>query len=182
MDASITLAQEVYPRVCGGTHFSISVVRVVGGLSPRVRGNLIEVEAVRYARGSIPACAGEPSLRTVIAPASRVYPRVCGGTFIGRQRSRMSKGLSPRVRGNRTRRWAIIGIAGSIPACAGEPRAHRRADARPEVYPRVCGGTPASGRAPSASAGLSPRVRGNPNRINCAPFRARSIPACAGEP
>ena len=52
---------------------------------------------------------------------SSVYPRVCGGTLQLFAAEAAGVGLSPRVRGNPT---AIIGIrnmAGSIPACAGEP-------------------------------------------------------------
>ena len=52
--------------------------------------------------------------------------------------------------------------AGSIPACAGEPKHIISGVPRYRVYPRVCGGT-----------------------LLCRPlsrFLARSIPACAGEP
>ena len=50
----------VYPRVCGGTTVSEWVI------VPK--------------RGSIPACAGEPSVREPEIQANAVYPRVCGGT------------------------------------------------------------------------------------------------------
>ena len=50
------------------------------GLSPRVRGNRMELRKLMGIVRSIPACAGEPC----IAPRSKarqgVYPRVCGGT------------------------------------------------------------------------------------------------------
>ena len=70
-------------------------------------------------------------------------------------------GLSPRVRGNPHCPTPCSRAAGSIPACAGEPR--RR-------------------RLTMASIGLSPRVRGN-RRPGQAQFgRQGSIPACAGEP
>ena len=50
----------VYPRVCGGTVGGGCVPYSLGGLSPRVRGNLpMRVSAARVS-GSIPACAGEP--------------------------------------------------------------------------------------------------------------------------
>ena len=51
---------EVYPRVCGGTNFGVFLIHLVQGLSPRVRGNLVD-------------CGDSPNV-------SRVYPRVCGGT------------------------------------------------------------------------------------------------------
>ena len=73
-----------------------------------------------------------------------------------------SGGLSPLVRGNQRAQWQALAAAGSIPACAGEPRMRAHEAGRPKVYPRLCGGNPGPG-APDAA-------------------RARSIPACAGEP
>ena len=131
---------------------------------------------------SIPACAGEPGLRCDAPGTRSVYPRVCGGTSTPRSRPEPRVGLSPRVRGNlgpfREKRRG----AGSIPACAGEPRG-RRADTRGRaVYPRVCGGTRYSGGEDRMMQGLSPRVRGNlAARHDIAEGRG-SIPACAGEP
>ena len=50
----------VYPRVCGGTEDLALPPREEGGLSPRVRGNPVSARRSTGARGSIPACAGEP--------------------------------------------------------------------------------------------------------------------------
>ena len=131
----------VYPRVCGGTGPTRPGMRRDGGLSPRVRGNRWRPGAAQNARGSIPACAGEPAGAGAGGCRRRVYPRVCGGTHppVGVAGDR--KGLSPRVRGNRAGEIPKTQSGRSIPACAGEPAAHtctRRGD---EVYPRVCGGT-----------------------------------------
>ena len=52
----------VYPRVCGGAQPTSSSPSSKRGLSPRVRGSRdLEVSAVGQ-QGSIPACAGEPSV------------------------------------------------------------------------------------------------------------------------
>ena len=51
------------------------------------------------------------------------------------------KGLSPRVRGNRSASSNPTSGARSIPACAGEPPLNAEATADFKVYPRVCGGT-----------------------------------------
>ena len=77
---------------------------------------------------------------------SRVYPRVCGGTAGYDGVSDRVKGLSPRVRGNQIVGVVSGGAVGSIPACAGEPRAICRICTLPRVYPRVCGGTAAGMR------------------------------------
>ncbi len=50
----------VYPRVCGGTTKVFRVLDEIRGLSPRVRGNRQGARRTLAARGSIPACAGEP--------------------------------------------------------------------------------------------------------------------------
>ena len=155
----------VYPRGCGGTWVAIKSGRlcIYVGLSPRVRGNrsIAEGLTVVHRLGSIPAGAGEPSLR-------------CSGT-------EESIGLSPRVRGNRKRQTrydevyprgcggtihaTIYGdeASGSIPAGAGEP-------VRITVVHM-------------ANQGLSPRVRGNQGRQNSSTAPEEVYPrGCGGTP
>ncbi len=72
--------------------------------------------------------------------------------------------------------------AGSIPACAGEPRQSRHSRRWLRVYPRVCGGTTKSPFPPGDLSGLSPRVRGNLGQLTPFFVAEGSIPACAGEP
>ena len=75
--------KKVYPRACGGTSMVRSMVHLLIGLSPRVRGNPQPAGPGRAPGGSIPARAGEP-VRTARATTSgRVYPRACGGTWTG---------------------------------------------------------------------------------------------------
>ena len=90
----------VYPRVCGGTKPELDIHHVRKGLSPRVRGNHPYEAQLRKELGSIPACAGEPTHASVLSPAARVYPRVCGGTAPMQVVKQLRQGLSPRVRGN----------------------------------------------------------------------------------
>ena len=153
----------VYPRVCGGTLSRMSEEDIKGGLSPRVRGNLMNLRPYQQEDGSIPACAGEPAAIRPVTYTGWVYPRVCGGTGSGS------------FSGLRTVR--------SIPACAGEPQVSALPSSLSEVYPRVCGGTSWNGTdytglgrsiprvcggtclkrwCKSVIKGLSPRVRGNP--------------------
>ena len=168
--------------MCGGTS-AIEVLEPEGqGLSPRVRGNPRRPGVPPQRPGSIPACAGEPPPVLARVPASRVYPRVCGGTTPVAGTVPRVDGLSPRVRGNPLRRRAVGWGRGSIPACAGEPPPRRRAGASARVYPRVCGGTLTTESLRAAGTGLSPRVRGNLRSALAASVANRSIPACAGEP
>ena len=152
------------------------------GLSPRVRGNLQRVSEAARATGSIPACAGEPSVPRWAYTASAVYPRVCGGTIPAGQIELKGTGLSPRVRGNPVGLGALGDVGGSIPACAGEPPHPYRAPSSPRVYPRVCGGTTIRYLRAGLGGGLSPRVRGNPLAQRLVGGGPGSIPACAGEP
>ena len=98
-----------------------------GGLSPRVRGNLMTCKPSR------------------LRPNPMVYPRVCGGTHLpvnpintGAERSIPACAGEPlRLEGSTN------SSGGSIPACAGEPEqagGQSSGDAT-KVYPRVCGGT-----------------------------------------
>ena len=192
----------VYPRVCGGTAKRVPLDWLRGGLSPRVRGNLMPLFTSRLNTRSIPACAGEPHSGGRCSRNVRVYPRVCGGTRVPQLSAVTTCGLSPRVRGNqRYLGWSqlVCGsiprvrgnrsamslaniIFGSIPACAGEPKPPWIPKSTKWVYPRVCGGTNAGGLMSVVVPGLSPRVRGN----QCGWANVRgcsgSIPACAGEP
>ena len=52
----------VDPRVCGGAGISHAAPPLHPGRSPRVRGSPMPTARGDFERGSIPACAGEPSL------------------------------------------------------------------------------------------------------------------------
>ena len=176
------LAIRVYPRVCGGTAQWPINFGAKMGLSPRVRGNLQRLASQRRLQGSIPACAGEPSCCGCSRPRQPVYPRVCGGTDLDHTWDLVDEGLSPRVRGNHSQGYKMLDLAGSIPACAGEPCGVVPCWPIRGVYPRVCGGTFYSAHEMCHCLGLSPRVRGNLAYRDCHDAIKGSIPACAGEP
>ena len=75
----------VYPRVYGGTLGFGKHRASLGGLSPRVRGNLVRGSVRRPEARSIPACTGEPPPRCPATSWWRVYPRVYGGTVSSRK-------------------------------------------------------------------------------------------------
>ena len=70
------------PACAGGTSHACPTSRAALGLSPRVRGNLVATRVGPVPPGSIPACAGEPGPTSLTSFKTRVYPRVCGGTFL----------------------------------------------------------------------------------------------------
>ena len=79
-DLRSDVLDKVYPRVCGGTTMPSRRPAFGRGLSPRVRGNLLQSPDAAGGVGSIPACAGEPAQIIAGRPFGPVYPRVCGGT------------------------------------------------------------------------------------------------------
>ncbi len=118
-------ARKVYPRVYGGTAFHHSRLGGRRGLSPRVRGNHQHPRSGRDCGGSIPACTGEPLSFRLSLFHIRVYPRVYGGTIFPSCAALSTRGLSPRVRGNRFHCERLQHETGSIPACTGEPELSR---------------------------------------------------------
>ena len=173
---------KVYPRACGGTHLTADGPSMLGGLSPRVRGNP-GIDGHRVPRvGSIPARAGEPAFCSARHSMGRVYPRACGGTNLVSAIVTSYLGLSPRVRGNLRLSGSLSQRSRSIPARAGEPSPCGISLIFTLVYPRACGGTEPSLRRGAHLWGLSPRVRGNRNNRQLTHSPGRSIPARAGEP
>ena len=81
--------------------------------------------------------------------------------------SKITEGLSPRVRGNLNLMGLIEIPKGSIPARAGEPGRIWITRALITVYPRACGGTLLYYWLSLFCQGLSPRVRGNPLLLTC---------------
>ena len=168
--------------MCGATRWRNLRQRVVSGLSPRVRGNLLKFGFVSGRHRSIPACAGQPKTLKGWRYQLAVYPRVCGATLITEFQEAWMRGLSPRVRGNRSRWKWWKRHRGSIPACAGQPTKMMSIVGIGMVYPRVCGATLAHGIPGRVGRGLSPRVRGNLPSAGGVDANRRSIPACAGQP
>ena len=111
------------------------------GLSPRVRGKLVERLVRANPTRSIPACAGEAVLNDYDGLVAKVYPRVCGGSVGTATCHWICSGLSPRVRGKLVYPPPHLAMHGSIPACAGEASRPAALAAGAAVYPRVCGGS-----------------------------------------
>ena len=168
--------------MCGGSSLRYRRLRCRGGLSPRVRGILDRDAPDAVGAGSIPACAGDPVVKSSAPSAAAVYPRVCGGSSQAPERRTGARGLSPRVRGIQQKGIAKGAALRSIPACAGDPFAFGASCRLNAVYPRVCGGSSGFHPAPCQVRGLSPRVRGILRAGRCERPATRSIPACAGDP
>ena len=172
----------VYPRVYGETLPTLYVFPQDKGLSPRVRGNRLQLRVDEPRPRSIPACTGKPQWRAPRPSVKRVYPRVYGETESTPPAIWMSTGLSPRVRGNPPPTRQSWPWRRSIPACTGKPLGPVVLPILQEVYPRVYGETLLDEVTLMPKEGLSPRVRGNRIRLVLALHEAGSIPACTGKP
>ena len=172
----------VHPRVCGESQRVRPVTVPSGGPSPRVRGIPGPARGLDQRRGSIPACAGNPSRHTAATSTRWVHPRVCGESAVVGMPSKSQKGPSPRVRGIRGAAELPLEPGGSIPACAGNPGPASRTSSSTTVHPRVCGESHWKVNRVMTEPGPSPRVRGIHGRQGWNNGRCGSIPACAGNP
>ena len=107
----------VYPRVCGGAWMASFTASSASGLSPRVRGSHLDDGRGVRAVGSIPACAGEPLVVTVVPHSRQVYPRVCGEPDHTRASQDMERVYPPRVCGG-----ARAGYMSTSPTLGLSPR------------------------------------------------------------
>ena len=176
------VSQGVHPRVCGESGPFNHGPALAEGPSPRVRGILIQRDLEGMGSGSIPACAGNPESSRPITSRPRVHPRVCGESDSTDTATVARLGPSPRVRGIPGRAAGRALSPGSIPACAGNPRASAPEVESDWVHPRVCGESEGTDYYGGDKPGPSPRVRGIRRSTYRPSVRARSIPACAGNP
>ena len=193
---------QVHPRVGGETAICASSSSSSCGPSPRGRGNRRKRDARAISQGlsprgrgnprcrahgarccgSIPAWAGKPEHTHSTQAHTQVHPRVGGETHRSADPSQLSRGPSPRGRGNLGTRIDITSDAGSIPAWAGKPPAQPGRYPRSEVHPRVGGETVQNVALGALFGGPSPRGRGNPVQVVEVEPRTGSIPAWAGKP
>ena len=159
---SPTIPTPVYPRPRGGADDAFPGALDPGGLSPPTRGSPHRVTVSGNRRRSIPAHAGEPSMRRPSSEMSRVYPRPRGGAHLERSSGLRLDGLSPPTRGS--------------------PCILPRHPYTGPVYPRPRGGADVMMPSSVAVRGLSPPTRGSRRDRDRRSDGRRSIPAHAGEP
>ena len=133
--------EQVYPRAGGATPGQGVQGLLVEGLSPRWRGNHPPEGVVENIRRSIPALAGQPTVRNRCTRTHGVYPRAGGATCFPRWFAWSLRGLSPRWRGNRVKHVIDLEKNRSIPALAGQPIVDLATAVTNPVYPRAGGAT-----------------------------------------
>ena len=89
-----------HPRAGGATWAFLAINHALKGPSPRGRGNRELPDPQRNPDGTIPARAGQPFQESVKSHVLRDHPRAGGATPNRSARRALSKGPSPRGRGN----------------------------------------------------------------------------------
>jgi len=112
----------------------------------------------------------------------RVDPRMRGGAIDLGMSDGQRQGRSPHARGSLRVVIGSASEAGSIPACAGEPKLPFAALVTATVDPRMRGGATTLAAGLYAHWGRSPHARGSQKLPKFSANGFGSIPACAGEP
>ena len=113
-------ADRVDPRVRGEGIANKRKYHYVIGRSPRARGRRTNFPIYVASPRSIPACAGKAIPASPYPLVPGVDPRVRGEGSVASLVRKCSKGRSPRARGRRLLQLGLLGLLGSIPACAGK--------------------------------------------------------------
>ena len=165
----------------------MTVVSVVYGLSPRVRGSPRWCRSRPLVVRSIPAGAGKPAPCHDYLLARWVYPRGCGeaeNLEDGSMGDRFPNGSIPAGAGKPVTPCHPFQDAGLSPRVRGSPRTEAIGDlpVHGGLSPRVRGSPANDPSHHEPSRGLSPRVRGSPSPASCVVIGDGSIPAGAGKP
>ena len=176
----ITLNKAVHPRACGEHVETGGPGRGSRGSSPRLRGTLNPMTGRPYKNRFIPAPAGNTGSAARASPARPVHPRACGEHSGMAQDSSFSRGSSPRLRGTPDEPGKRTSGGRFIPAPAGNTCALQSCESAPTVHPRACGEHGLPHGLVIVQYGSSPRLRGTRQLAKSYGWRARFIPAPAG--
>ena len=181
-EAWLDLGLRVHPRSRGAAEIKTIVSSNVLGPSPLTRGSRAVDQGHRAGAGSIPAHAGQPTTAARNNKAPWVHPRSRGAASpISATRSAVL-GPSPLTRGSRWPSSGPLGLSGSIPAHAGQPRSAPDHPCGRRVHPRSRGAAISRCVSIISLRGPSPLTRGSLD-FKPRPLMADgSIPAHAGQP
>ena len=149
-----------HPRGCGEKRVAGEDVKVGGGSSPRVRGEVVAGITKKGAGGIIPAGAGRSASKCWSPNSRRDHPRGCGEKSDQGYRCANAQGSSPRVRGEEAGDRGRGRADGIIPAGAGRSGVCHDKKGRRGDHPRGCGEKVGVFRLGYSAVGSSPRVRG----------------------
>ena len=170
-----------HPRACGENPATRTMLAMLAGSSPRVRGKQQGLQGALHRARLIPARAGKTSGDSSPARAAWAHPRACGENLVDIADIRFPQGSSPRVRGKPHRRRPRRQAGRLIPARAGKTSARSGTRATRRAHPRACGENKLHAEVANILLGSSPRVRGKRRGVGAPLWRAGLIPARAGK-
>ena len=149
-----------HPRMCGEKVIISSIVAVIQGSPPHVRGKGLHILAHGLDVGITPACAGKRQGQVVPGFAFEDHPRMCGEKSATYSPFSHKIGSPPHVRGKVPPHCCFCPALGITPACAGKrfPTAALFRSSRD--HPRVCGEKEKPRRGYPLHEGSPPRMRG----------------------
>ncbi len=156
-----------FTPACAGTWSAQRITSHIHPVHPRVRGDMDRPDrGSQPLTGSPPRARGHGAGHGLIHGPTRFTP-ACAGTWRSPARSRRSRPVHPRVRGDMFEESAGFAPPPRFtPACAGTCRwAARRRRFRP-VHPRVRGDMGYSGSSSLRIDGSPPRARGHDEPIS----------------
>ena len=150
-----------HPRACGEHLASMVLELMTWGDHPRACGEHIRLIRVRInTAGIIPAHAGNTFHWSPRSALARDHPRACGEHRPVNDEVVSDEGSSPRMRGTRFARPNLDGVAGIIPAHAGNTYFVKITTCRFTDHPRACGEHLQAPPVGYHRQGSSPRMRG----------------------
>ena len=170
-----------HPRVGGENTYFEAMFATQAGSSPRGRGKLGDLPALRDELGLIPAWAGKTIKLSDSASSSAAHPRVGGENQSPNGTPQSASGSSPRGRGKRRRVPASCARQRLIPAWAGKTWPVSADLAPHSAHPRVGGENTDSVMAWFLTLGSSPRGRGKREQAAGPVVGVGLIPAWAGK-
>jgi hypothetical protein len=169
-------------RMRGAALLPCSLAAISTGRSPHARSSPVGEVNGRKVCGSISACAEQPAWGSMNPSPSRVDLRMRGAAPGSASTSTTTTGRSPHARSSLLPRAAAVALAGSISACAEQPRRASAPRRAPWVDLRMRGAAMLSFASRWHTTGRSPHARSSPPVAAQQARRRGSISACAEQP
>ncbi len=170
-----------HPRMCGEKVIISSIVAVIQGSPPHVRGKGLHILAHGLDVGITPACAGKRQGQVVPGFAFEDHPRMCGEKSATYSPFSHKIGSPPHVRGkDAVKRHSARGF-GITPACAGKSTSALLFLSCSWDHPRMCGEKYLRIAVFVLLLGSPPHVRGKASFFGCSRPGDGITPAYAGK-
>ena len=154
------ICSQDHPRVCGEKKLVGSLVGLLLGSPPRMRGKALFPRPLALLPGITPAYAGKSVGISAASICPRDHPRVCGEKIASCTVDSVSMGSPPRMRGKEFFTMTERQEHRITPAYAGKSALHHLFQGLQWDHPRVCGEKTLPRHRAHFAMGSPPRMRG----------------------